>query len=141
LRFAPFLIAFCILAAATRPTTGGAQFGIRDVAAKPGGPAQEAKGAVVRGTSDYLAFEARAGQTSSISINSLEHNAVFQIYLPGFVISSQAGAPVAGDTLPNAGIVDDATKWLGKLTASGKYLIVIGSSRGNAAYRLTISLR
>jgi hypothetical protein len=39
-----------------------------------------------------------------------------------------------------AGETDDATVWQGTLPVSGKYLIVVGGTRGNAAYKLKITI-
>jgi hypothetical protein len=131
----------CAFIALAGPTPSLAESPIRELAIKANVSPIKVRGAVVRGSRDYLVFEGRVGQTFFISIGSLERNAEFSIYGPGFEISPEAAVPIFGRTLAKAGIEDDATKWAGKLPDSGKYLIVIGSSRGNATYTLTISLR
>lgn len=45
------------------------------------------------------------------------------------------------ESLPGAGDGDDAMKWTGRLPADNEYVIVVGGTRGNASYTLTISIR
>lgn len=85
---------------------------------------------VVRGDRDRYYVGAKAGQKMSVKITSLEKNAVFQIYLAG-----------ESETLPGAGEEDDAMNWSGELPANGEYVIVVGGTRGNATYALTITIR
>jgi len=66
----------------------------------------------------------------SVKITSLEKNAVFQIYFHG-----------EEESLPKAGEEDDATNWSGQLTIDNEYVIVVGGTRGNATYALTISIK
>jgi hypothetical protein len=100
------------------------------------------EGAVVRGDRDLYTLGARQGQAAQFSIASAEKNAVFQIYAPGAVHSLQDGIhEVSGTALPGAGEADDATAWSGRLPASGTYLIVVGGTRGNASYRLSVAVR
>ncbi len=87
-------------------------------------------GAVIRGDRDRYYVGAKEGQTMTVNISSLEKNAVFQIYLEG-----------EQQTLPGAGEEDDAMKWSGQLPSDGEYVIVVGGTRGNATYKLTISVK
>src|SRR3954466_1661990 len=75
-------------------------------------------GAVVRGDRDRYYVGAKAGQTMSIKITSLEKNAVFQVLRPG-----------EQEALAGAGEEDDATNWSGELPADGEYVIVVGGTR------------
>ncbi|HVS20371.1 MAG TPA: hypothetical protein VHD88_00910 [Pyrinomonadaceae bacterium] len=86
-------------------------------------------GAVIRGDRDRYYVGAKKGQTMSVKITSLEKNAVFQIYFHG-----------EEESLPGAGDGDDATKWSGELPIDNEYVIVVGGTRGNATYTLTISI-
>jgi hypothetical protein len=86
--------------------------------------------AVVRGDRDRYFVGARAGQKMTVKITSLEKNAVFQIYLAG-----------EQESLPGAGDGDDAMNWSGELPADSEYVIVVGGTRGNATYALTISIK
>jgi hypothetical protein len=87
-------------------------------------------GAVVRDDRDRYYLEAKKGQTMSVKITSLEDNAVFQIFLPG-----------EQEALSGAGEGDDATKWSGPLPDDAEYVIVVGGTRGNATYKLTVSIK
>jgi len=86
-------------------------------------------GAVIRGDLDTYIVGAREGQTMRVRITSLENNAVFQI----------EGAD--GSYLSGAGEEDDATNWSGELPATGDNKIIVGGTRGNASYKLTVSIK
>jgi hypothetical protein len=85
---------------------------------------------VVRGDRDRYYVGAKAGQRMSVKITSTEKNAVFQIYFHG-----------EEESLPGAGDGDDATSWSGELPIDNEYVIVVGGTRGNASYALTISIK
>lgn len=85
------------------------------------------KDAVVRGTLDRYILRARAGQTLTVHITSLEDNASFEIYRVGNKRSL---------TGP-----EETTDWSGKLPRNGDYVIEVGSSRGNASYTLEVTVR
>lgn len=87
-------------------------------------------GAVVRGDRDVWVVGAGKGQTMTVRVTSLEDNAVFQIDPPG------ATAFVKG-----AGEMDDATVWKGKLPSNGDYRIIVGGTRGNASYKLSVEIK
>jgi hypothetical protein len=84
---------------------------------------------VIRGEEDTYILGAGAGQTMSVKITSLEDNAVFQIENP------------TGEYMENAGEGDDAMKWTGTLPDKGDYKIIVGGTRGNATYKLTVSIK
>jgi hypothetical protein len=86
--------------------------------------------AVVSGDRDRYYIGAKAGQTMTVKITSTEKNAVFQIYFHG-----------EEESLPGAGDGDDAMNWSGKLPIDNEYVIVVGGTRGNATYALTISIK
>jgi hypothetical protein len=88
------------------------------------------RGVVVRSDRDRYYVAAKKGQTMSVKITSRESNAVFQIYLAG-----------EQESLPGAGEGYDATKWSGPLPADNEYVIVVGGTRGNATYTLTITIK
>jgi hypothetical protein len=88
-----------------------------------------ASGAVVRGDRDTYTFGARAGQMLRVKIASNEKNAVFQIQDSG------------GNFLAGAGEGDDAMNWSGELPTGGDYKIIVGGTRGNASYRMTVSIK
>ena len=88
------------------------------------------RGGVIRGDRDRYYVGAKKGQTMTVKITSPEKNAVFQIYFSG-----------QQESLPNAGDTDDATRWSGELPTDNEYVIIVGGTRGNASYTLTISIR
>ena len=85
---------------------------------------------VVRGDRDRYYVGAKAGQKMTVKITSTEKTAVFQIYFAG-----------EQESLAGAGEEDDATNWSGELPADNDYVIVVGGTRGNATYALTISIK
>jgi hypothetical protein len=86
-------------------------------------------GSVVRGDRDTYIVGARAEQMMTVRITSLEKNAVFQVMGPD------------GEYLQDAGEEDDATLATNTLPFSGDYKIIVGGTRGNASYKLTISIK
>lgn len=84
---------------------------------------------VVRGDRDTYILSAKAGQRMTVSVTALENNAAFQIEGPG------------GEFVEGAGELDDATRVAVTLPKTGDYRIIVGGTRGNASYKLTISIR
>ncbi len=82
------------------------------------------KNSVVRGDRNTYLLGAKLGQQMNLKITSLEKNAVFDVIAPG------------GKT-----IKQEATTWSGKLPASGDYQIIVGGTRGNASYELTVEIK
>ncbi len=96
--------------------------------------------AVLRGEQNHYFIGASAGQTMEIKLSSLENNAGFTVYGPGFTIKKdEYGEEVEGQRLFEGDEKHPA--WSGALKTSGKYLIEISSGRGNAAYDLVVSIR
>lgn len=86
-------------------------------------------GAVIRGDRDTYIVGARAEQTMKVKITSVENNAVFQV------------RDADGNYLQDAGELDDAKNWTGDLPSTGDYEIIVGGTRGNASYKLTVSIK
>ncbi|MEQ1921884.1 MAG: hypothetical protein ABL952_05185 [Pyrinomonadaceae bacterium] len=84
---------------------------------------------VIRGDRDTYIAGAGAGQTMTVKITSLEDNAVFQIEGPD------------GEYLEGAGDGDDAMNFSGELPAKGDYKIIVGGTRGNSSYKLTVMIK
>ncbi len=82
------------------------------------------KDAVVRGTRDTYLVGAKAGQKMTVTITSVENNAVFDIISPKQKL-----------------IKPEAISWSSKLSATGDYRIVVGGTRGNATYKLRVEIR
>lgn len=132
----------CALAPAPAPALGQAEPQVQPIRFARGSSGAEVSGTVVRGERALFSLEARAGQTLTARITAPEGNAVFQLWHPGAVPRQQDGmAMVEGTALPGAGEGEDARSWSGRLPASGAYLIVVGGTRGNAQFRLSVAVR
>lgn len=81
-------------------------------------------GAVIRGDRDTYLVEAAKGQKIWVRLTSLEDNAVFDLYSPGGELFEQ-----------------EARTMEGRLPESGAYKFVVGGTRGNATYKLKITIR
>lgn len=79
---------------------------------------------VVRGTRDTFLVAATRRQTMTVSITSVEKNAVFDIQSPNGKLLKQG-----------------TTSWSGVLPTSGDYRILVGGTRGNASYRLRVAVQ
>jgi hypothetical protein len=86
-------------------------------------------GAVIRGDLDTYLVGARAGQRMTVRVTALEDNAAFTVKGPN------------GEFLEGADEMDDATNVILPLPQNGDYRIIVGGTRGNATYRLTVSIR
>ena len=99
-------------------------------------------GSVVGSDTDRYTVVAKQGQTMTVAITSREKNAVFTIYAPGYSGNQENGqSMISGQTLPGASEGEDATGWTGELPTSGKYLIEVGGTRGNASYKLAVTIQ
>lgn len=85
-------------------------------------------GAVVRGDSDVWSFAASAGQHAEITVTSLEDNAAFAVFV----------APATTNSDPTAA---DVKSWRGTLPAAGTTYVQVSGDRGNATYKLTVSIK
>lgn len=105
----------------------------QEVKFKKGESSTTIEGSVIRGDRDVYTLGAKAGQTMEVSLISEEDNVVFQLY-----------GMVHGDWTPLIGADegDDATHWEDTLPGggSGRYKIVVGTTRGNAEYSLYIAI-
>jgi|CXWL01.1.fsa_nt_gi uncharacterized protein YecT (DUF1311 family) len=100
------------------------------------------KGGVARGEVARYQFVAGPDQWAAVAAKSVEENAVFQLYAPGWKLATEDGdVVVTGEALWGAGEEDDATSWSGPLLDKGTYLLVVGSSRGGADYELSLAIR
>jgi hypothetical protein len=112
---------------------------IKEVRFARGTSGAQYDGAVVRGDRDVYSIKARKGQRMTLRIVAAEKNAAVQVYAPGAKTEIRDSTlNVSGVTLRGAGEGDDAAKWTGTLPKSGTYVLVVGSTRGNATYRLNI---
>ena len=108
-----------------------------------GSSRQTIESGVGRGELACWRLRAKAGQTMSVTVTSVEDNAAATIYRPDWRVRRDGDGLVSvrGQTLPAAGEGDDARTWSGPLPATGEYLVAIGAVRGGADFRLTIAIR
>ncbi len=99
-------------------------------------------GHVLRGERDLYSLAAKVGQIMTVTITAPDDNAVFQIYEPGTKVDRDSDGILEfkGKALPAANDGDDTTRWTGRLPLTGTYLIVIGSTRGNARYSMDVKI-
>lgn len=88
-----------------------------------GGTSAVLENGVIRGERNRYTLEAAAGQTMNLTITSLEDNAVLDVYGPN-----------------QAEIVVEVTSTSIELPADGVYTIIVGGTRGNASYELTVEI-
>ncbi len=94
----------------------------------PGKSSASLQGGLARGETMRYLLDANKGQTMSVSLTSVEHNAVFEVL-------SDAGS------MGRSKLVDGYQEWTGKLPIRGTYAIVVGSERGGAEFTLDVSIR
>ncbi len=82
------------------------------------------KNSVVRGTRDTYILGAKKGQQMNLKITSLENNAVFEVISPQGQI-----------------LQEEVTNWNTKLPTNGDYQVIVGGTRGNANYELTVEIK
>jgi hypothetical protein len=122
--------------------THGERIPIETIRFEPGASATVVSGAVIRGESALYALDARSGQRLTLSISSEEDNAAFQVYRPGARADRRDyGVQVLGDALPGAAEGEDARTWSGVLPVPGTYLVAVVPTRGNATYKLSVTIR
>ncbi|MGI4745729.1 MAG: hypothetical protein ACRYFY_06750 [Janthinobacterium lividum] len=100
-------------------------------------------GGIVRAEDVCYALSARAGQTLEADIKSPDENVVFSLYRPGYIVKPGSdGLDITGPTMAGAGNQDDATSLHAKLPASGRYLFLLGTTRGGGGeYQLHVQVR
>ena len=90
----------------------------------PGASSGTVENAVVRGSRNIHVLKAKQGQVMNLKMTSVESNALFDVIAPN------------GQVLKSG-----ATQTSLKLPATGTYEIIIGGTRGNANYKLTVNIR
>ena len=112
------------------------------VAFAKGGSSATYHGGFERNEMDCWTVIAKEGQTLTVTVDAIEKNASFDIYLPQYqIVKSEDGLDVKGKRLTPGGDGDrHITRWSGVLPASGRYLINVLSERGNVTYDLKVSV-
>lgn len=95
----------------------------------PGSDSATIQTAVVLGTRDQYLLNAQQGQVMILKISSIEKNALFDVLTP------------PDGNGQRSLLKEGVTYWRGKLPATGDYAIVVGSTRGNATYKLQVSIK
>ncbi|MBT9315276.1 hypothetical protein [Leptothoe spongobia] len=90
----------------------------------PGESSATVSNSVIRGERDVYILGASGGQQMELSIESLEDNAVFDVISPSQLILAREAM--------------DETIYL---PHTGDYRIIVGGTRGNASYHLTIGIQ
>lgn len=85
--------------------------------------------AVLRDEVIIYKLRAKGGQRLSVKITSIEKNATFSIQQPN------------GDFITRSGDEFDVMVWNGVLPVTGEYNIIVSPTRGNADYRMTVSVK
>jgi hypothetical protein len=91
--------------------------------------------AVIRGERDRYLVGAAKGQYLSVTVEALEDNAVVDVLYPGANDSDEEN--IKGIALPGAKEIKSGVV---QLPVDGKYMIVVGGTRGNASYKLTVAI-
>jgi len=112
----------------------------REIRFAPGHNSAMVSGAVVRGARDVYSFSARRGQMAKITVSAVESNAAITVWRPGARLGASIDDDIEGTTLPGAGEGQDARRWTGSLPQTGRYVIVVGPTRGNATYQLRLGI-
>ena len=99
-------------------------------------------GHVLRGERSLYSVNAKAGQTMTVTLTTPDGNAVFQLYEPGTTVGrdNDGALEFHGEALHGAADGEDATRWSDRLPKSGTYLIVVGSTRGNARFSMDVKI-
>ena len=109
---------------------------------KAGASQAQITGGIARGEIACLTMAARIDQQMVATVSSPEQNVVLQIYAPGWHIGKQDDVyAIRGMALPGVAEGSDAKAWHGRLPASGTYLVVLGTTRGGADYRLDVAIK
>lgn len=87
------------------------------------------KDSVLRDEIHYYLVKVGKGQKMTVKVTSLEKNASFRILKP------------SGEYVQGAGEMDEPQNWSGEVSESGDYKIEVAADRGNATYRLTVSVK
>jgi len=99
-------------------------------------------GQVMRGARALHSLAANEGQFMTVTLTAPDDNVVFQIYEPGTTVSrdTDGGLEFHGKALVGTGEGHDTTRWSGRLSQTGTYLIAVAGTRGNARYSMDIRI-
>ena len=139
-----FLIGASLLACPVPALAGQADcFHPAPIAFRKGTSSSAVSGGVIRAESICYALDARAGQHLKIGLRSPDKNVVGTVYRPGYRVEAVPDGPdFKGATLPGASDEDEATRVDARLPVGGRYLLVLGTTRGGGGeYRMQVGVR
>lgn len=91
---------------------------------KPGAVSTVVESSIGRGRRTIYLLRARGGQIMTLSLTSLDQNAVFDVQAPDGQYLKQ-----------------EATSYRGELPRTGDYSVIVSGTRGNAEYTLEVTIR
>lgn len=95
----------------------------------PGSTGTQLVEGVARGDTATFVLEAGAGQKMRVGLTSVESNAEFELLAPN------------GQSLGNSSPKNGQQVWYGVLPQSGRYKVVVGTTRGGAEVTIDFSVR
>jgi hypothetical protein len=107
-----------------------------DIKFKKGETSATLEDGLARGELNEYTLKAMGGQTMSVTIDSVESNAVFELHLQ----DKEGKRTPLQDAKGNA--VAEATDWSGTLPGKGlqTYIVVVGAIRGGAIYIMKVTI-
>jgi hypothetical protein len=97
-------------------------------------------GRVTQTDRDIYPINARPGQTLSVAVESLQGDAVFQIYPPGTSFFQDSDDIWTFHGRPVRGADGRTQQWSGPIQSGGRYLIVVGGGGGQTDYSLQVTI-
>jgi hypothetical protein len=137
-----FAAAAVLLALAAVPAVAGCEKPT-PIRFAPGASAADVTGGLARGDRECFTISARTGQRMTVTQTDRgEANIVLQLYPPPWrTVPSPDGLVVRGTALKGTEEGRDAAEWSGRLRATGRYLLVLGTSRGGGEYFVHVEVR
>ena len=123
------VIAFIAFTAASTFAQGGGKAEPNRIKFAKGKHSATVSNSVIRGEVDTYIVGAKAEQMMTVRVTAIENNAAFTVQGPD------------GEYLQDAGEEDEARQVTNTLPYNGDYKIIVGGTRGNATYRLTVTIR
>ncbi|MEL4895340.1 hypothetical protein [Crocosphaera sp. Alani8] len=124
MKFSRLFLGLCLLLVGLNPIPIEAQSDrTRRIQFDSGEISSTVEDAVIRGTKDIYLLRANKSQIMTISLTSLENNAVFDLVSPNNTLLKQ-----------------EVTKTNLVLPINGDYKIIVGGTRGNATYNLYVEV-
>jgi hypothetical protein len=140
--FASFVIATVGGSGATGQRYQYGDYPLKPIQFTTGNSSAVISDSVERGASATYSLTAKAGQKAEFHLSSVEHNALFTVYLPSATLKKgDGGIDVEGETLPGADESTGASKWSGFLPKDGQYIITVTPTRGGATYTLSVAIK